>query len=287
MSLHLRHIGKHVLWTPPDHATDRPILGVVVGTHSVLAVDAGNSSAHAVLFQEALLKSGIAKPDYVALTHWHWDHVFGAEAFEGLLIAQQRTTQMLEEMSRWKWSDAAIDARVEEGTEIEFSRDMIKAELTPVQRAKLKIRLPDITFTTHLEIDLGDLNCQLIHMGGDHSNDSTIIYIPEDRVAFLGDSTSGDPTDTPWYYTTRRINKLMDDLLALDAKYYFHSHIPEPITREGMEAMSAKFRKIGDLVVRTEGDKTAAHSELPQVLGRKPTQDDLELVDAFIAGLTK
>ena len=36
-------------------------------------IDAGNSEEHAQLFLEMLKEQNVSNPDFVALTHWHWD----------------------------------------------------------------------------------------------------------------------------------------------------------------------------------------------------------------------
>ena len=38
-------------------------------------IDAGNSEEHAQLFLEMLKEQNVSHPDFVALTHWHWDHI--------------------------------------------------------------------------------------------------------------------------------------------------------------------------------------------------------------------
>jgi glyoxylase-like metal-dependent hydrolase (beta-lactamase superfamily II) len=73
----LNQISHHVHWLSPDSATDRPVVGAVAGARGTLVVDAGNSPAHAQLLLRELAGRGVAPPAFVALTHWHWDHVFG------------------------------------------------------------------------------------------------------------------------------------------------------------------------------------------------------------------
>lgn len=43
----LHKIGKSFWYMTPESTTDRPILGMVVGTQKTLMIDAGNSEAHA------------------------------------------------------------------------------------------------------------------------------------------------------------------------------------------------------------------------------------------------
>ncbi len=171
-------------------------------------MDAGNSPAHARLLLAEMAQLGNIRPNYIALTHWHWDHVFGSAEFDAPLIAQCETAQIVKEMAQLDWRDEVLDARVAAGTEIDFCRTMIKAEMA--DRSELVIRPPDITFTQEMTLDLGDVTCVLRHVGGDHSADSIIIYIPEEKVVFLGDALYVDIYNEPRRYTTRKLFPLID-----------------------------------------------------------------------------
>ncbi|ESU33690.1 hypothetical protein G3A_05660 [Bacillus sp. 17376] len=76
----IERIGEHSWYMTPISETDRPILGMVVGTERTLMIDAGNSENHANLFIDMLKEKGVDEPSYVVLTHWHWDHIFGLSA---------------------------------------------------------------------------------------------------------------------------------------------------------------------------------------------------------------
>jgi glyoxylase-like metal-dependent hydrolase (beta-lactamase superfamily II) len=112
------------------------------------------------------------------------------------------TRRILLEQAGWDWNNAALDARVAQGIEIAFCRDMLKAELP--DRSGLVLRPSDIAFTNTLEIDLGCVTCRLIHVGGDHAADSTIVFVPEERVVFLSDCRYEDLYVTPRRYTTAK-----------------------------------------------------------------------------------
>ena len=56
---------------------DRPVLGYIRGDRFSLMVDAGNSPEHVQAYLAAVEESGFCQPDFVALTHSHWDHCFG------------------------------------------------------------------------------------------------------------------------------------------------------------------------------------------------------------------
>ena len=53
---------------------DRPVLGYIRGDRFSLMVDAGNSPEHVQAYLAAVEESGFCQPDFVALTHSHWDH---------------------------------------------------------------------------------------------------------------------------------------------------------------------------------------------------------------------
>ena len=73
----LTKISPHVYWLPPG-PPDRPALCAVVGSDHTLLLDSGSSPSHVRLLLDGLAAAGAPPPRYVALTHWHWDHVFGA-----------------------------------------------------------------------------------------------------------------------------------------------------------------------------------------------------------------
>src|SRR5215218_7181263 len=110
----LCRISDRVYWMPPG-PPDRPSLCAVVGDRRTLMLDAGASSAHARRFLDGLSAEGVAPPSYVALTHSHWDHVFGAAEFDAHVIAQALTAETLIELAATDWSDEALDRRVVAG----------------------------------------------------------------------------------------------------------------------------------------------------------------------------
>jgi glyoxylase-like metal-dependent hydrolase (beta-lactamase superfamily II) len=279
----LNRISEHVYWLAPDATTDRPTLGAIVGKQATLVVDAGNSPTHANLLLDELAKVGLAKPSYVVLTHWHWDHVFGASAFEAPIFAHEETHRVVGEMTQLDWSDQAIDRRVEDGTEIEFCRDMIKAEWP--DRSNLQLKPPDISFGTQIEFNLGGVRCQVKHVGGDHASDSCIVYIPKDNIVFLGDCLYEDLHNGPPNYTIQKLFPLIDEIISLRADYYVMSHNLEPMSEMEMMEFVGLLKLVGELVEQTGDNRELFLQELQGKPGLILEDDHLEIVDAFLAGL--
>ena len=114
----------------------------------------------------------------VVLSHWHLDHVAGTEAFAGCeVIANIRTAAHL----------ARHRAGIEDG-----SFHGLPA-IDP-------LILPDTTFDGHLRLDLGDEAVELI-TANIHSDDATVIWLPERRILLAGDTVEdcvtyvGEPAD--------------------------------------------------------------------------------------------
>ena len=130
----------------------------------------------------------------------------------------------------YEWTDEALDARVKEGTEIEFCADCIKKEFEEKAR-NINIIPPTLTFQDQMELDLGEVTCVLKHVGGDHAHDSVVMYIKRRKDIVLGDCIYADIFSSKWNYTTKRTFKLIDELEKFDAETYILSH-GEAINRE-------------------------------------------------------
>lgn len=214
-------VSEHVWWMQPG-PPDRPSLCAVVGERWTLALDAGSSRAHTQQFLAGLP----ARPAAVAYTHSHWDHVFGGVEIGGLVIAHERTAQLLGEMALRDWND---EANVSEH---------IREEL-PAPRV-VEIAPADVVFRDGLEIDLGGLRVSIEHVGGDHCDDACVMFVEPDGLLFLGDCLCGSPREDK--LTVERALPLYDRILSFPAKLYIEGHHPAVTTRDELESLIEKAR---------------------------------------------
>ncbi|WP_453996231.1 MBL fold metallo-hydrolase [Bacillus nitroreducens] len=276
----IHKIGQYFWYITPISVTDRPILGMVVGNQKTLMIDAGNSEDHAEYFIKETLKG--EKPDIVVLTHWHWDHIFGLSALpHSISLANTMTKKEMEKLIPYSWSDEAIDARVKEGAEIEFCAKAIKNEFT--EHRNINIVLPDITFEDRVEIDLGGVTCIVQHVGGDHAQDSVIVYIKEDRILFLADCIYPLMYAEKDHYTTKETLRLLDKLETFDADTYIPSH-QQPISKEEFRKEVTKLKTIATYTDRFDGDKQKITSEYKRFVKRELTEDEVETITYFVNG---
>ncbi|WP_342433347.1 MBL fold metallo-hydrolase [Neobacillus sp. FSL H8-0543] len=227
----LKKLANRVYYMPHYSETDRPALGLICGDTFSLLVDSGNSPAHARDILNLVEKLEIPPVKFVVITHWHWDHIFGMKTMDLLTISHTETKKKLDYLKTLKWDDASLDARVETGEEIEFCSDMIKREMPT--RGHLELKVPDLTFDNKLEIDLGGVTCVVEHVGGVHAQDSSIIYIPDEKVMFLGDCIYQDFYSGEWSYDKDELIILVDKIKKYDVNYYVTGH-QEPKTHEEM-----------------------------------------------------
>ena len=284
MSDHTLHqLTAHTWWLTPLSDTDRPTLGAVVGARGTLVIDVGNSPAHAHALRAALHHYGLPAPQFAALTHWHWDHVFGAATLDVPTFASTETQRVVRVMAELDWSDTALDGRVTTGREIAFCRDMIVRELP--DRAALVIRPPEIAFATEVTLDLGGVTCRLIHVGGDHSPDAIVVAVPQERVVFIGDALYDDLYHGPRRLTAGQRFALLGRLLARDAAFYVAGHDLEPIGRQQFVADATLLRTIGHTTAHVGDNRDALLIALPAALGAPLSADHIAIADAFLAGL--
>ncbi|WP_214848994.1 MBL fold metallo-hydrolase [Exiguobacterium sp. s193] len=275
-------LANRIWYQTPVSETDRPILGLIVGANRSLMIDAGNSSRHAALFLEEVERQGLKKPDLLALTHWHWDHIFGLKEMNLPAIATKRTTARIGQMLDYDWTDEALEARIEQGIEIPFCADAIKLEFGPTR--DITIEVPDIQFEGELVIDLGDVTCILREVENDHSPGSLLVYIPEERVLFLGDAMYADIFSAKWNYTVERMTLLLDTIAEYDAAYYVWSH-GEAMPREAFKQEVAMLRQAMDVTERASGQISEMRRLYKEMVGRVLTEDEEETLVFFANGV--
>jgi glyoxylase-like metal-dependent hydrolase (beta-lactamase superfamily II) len=234
----VQRISEHVYWLPPA-PPDRPSLCAVAGERRTLMLDAGASAAHARLVLDALATEGIAQPAFVALTHSHWDHVFGASEVAAPVIAHELTAETLVELAATDWSDEALDRRVAAGEVSAGHAENVKAEL-PAPR-DIRVAPADIVFQKGLDVELGGATVRIRHVGGDHAADSCVMYVEPDRVLFLGDALYDSPAGG---LTAELVLPLFDTVRAFGATLYVDGHSEGLIQLSELDAELERIRAL-------------------------------------------
>ena len=170
------------IWVYPYEAErDRPNLSYIRGDRWSMAVDAGHSADHTQEFYGALEEAGLPLPKLTVLTHWHWDHTFGMHAVHGLCLANERTNQYLEAFrKRLETEGTAFFLKMDERIRKEYA-DGKPVTVTPA----------DLVFKGEMLLDAGNCPISVFQAEAPHTDDSTLIEVPGEKVLILGDSTGG------------------------------------------------------------------------------------------------
>ncbi len=267
-----KRVSDHVDWYTPDKRTDRPSLGAVHGTHRTLLLEGGASPEHSGAFVAELTERGRPPISAIWLSHWHWDHTFGSTAIDVPVIAHRETARELATQASYTWTNEALDRRVHDGTEIAFCAEMMRLELGDV--ASVQIELPSETFDSEHVVDLGGIQAIIRHVGGDHARDSTVVFVPQDHVLFLGDCLYERLYAVEPLLTPSGVLELHEALRPLEPKVVIEGHQDILSGSHDYFARLERMRAAADLV--------ASHGEDARAAARD--EEFGELVDLLLVG---
>ena len=163
---------------------DRPVLGYIRGDRFSLMVDAGNSPEHVQAYLAAVEESGFCQPDFVALTHSHWDHCFGLASLPMPSIACVQTRQSLEMVSRLQWTPDALAENVRKGIVPQLCAPRIQLHFPDPE--SIRVALPTMVFSESMTLDLGNCTCELRHVTSAHARDTVIVWVKEEQMGISG-----------------------------------------------------------------------------------------------------
>ena len=226
------HLTHRVALLTPSSETDRPGLGYIRGSKASAAIDGGNSLKHTRLFLECIREERQSAPAFTFLTHWHWDHVFGLGASDNWIVASEETKRYLLPLR-----DQDLEKEIKE------SDYQIKNEFA--DGFDVALRMPSITYKERCVIDLGEVTVLAQLVDSDHTPDCSVIFIPEEKVLFIGDCLYCGSEGGQFYLDRLRYLTLIKTLLRFPAEIFLDSH-RKPITREQLTADLEKVTRIAE-----------------------------------------
>lgn len=267
---------------------DRPTLGLIIGKEASLIVDGGNSKAHIEEFIKEVKKVATSPIKYMAITHWHWDHVFGihwAKREIGITpICNCKTQKKIKYLKTLNWTKEDLKQRVESGDEIEFCEENMLIEMTSLKN--IEIDTCSIVFKDKIVIDLGEVKCKISQIISDHSDDCTIVEVKgEKKVVFLGDCLYLDMYNGPWSYTMEKLYPMLETLLDLEASWYIPSH-HNMYSGKGFEGYVKYLITMGTLV-GSSTDEYEAYEKYERCKLRALTEDEKNDIKSFVEGNIK
>ncbi|WP_238600612.1 MBL fold metallo-hydrolase [Metasolibacillus meyeri] len=156
------------------------------------------------------------------MTHAHWDHILGMNEFDAITIVNRQTNELLKEWQNYKFDDQSLQTYVHTHQISAKCMEIIQAEIP--NRDSFQLDAPQIIFDNTLTIDLGNKVCIIEKITSTHTNDSTIVYIPDEKVIFLGDAAYGTTTNSLFHFKQASLLPMIEDIQKYDANMFLLGH---------------------------------------------------------------
>ena len=169
-----RQIAEHVYLIPDGGVPLVPNIGIIVGSESILVIDTGMGPANGETVLSEVRKLSNLPIKYLTSTHFHPEHLFGAQVFPGetiLVIPEAQHRDLVNKGEKYReWF-------------VELFGDDVRALLEPV-----RIVAPDVTFDDRAYFNLGGVPVELHYFGrAAHTGGDLVVFLPGQKIAFVGD----------------------------------------------------------------------------------------------------
>ncbi|MGF9697901.1 MBL fold metallo-hydrolase [Paenibacillus sp. MABNR03] len=218
----LNKLSESIYYLSNQNDKDRPTLGLVCGDQYSLVIDGGNSVQHAKDFLQEISRFNVPPVKYLAITHAHWDHFLGMNEFNATIIVNRLTLQLINVWRNYSYDDYSLNEYVKSNKMSSHCMEIIQNEIP--MRDSFKLNAPDIIFEHSLQIDLGNKICILERIRSTHTDDSTIVYIPDEKTIFLGDSAYGTTTNSLFHFKQALLLPMIQDIQKYDADHFLLGH---------------------------------------------------------------
>lgn len=239
----MEKITGHIYISEAQPETDRPCLGYIQGSQAALLVDAGNSPGHVGKIRKEMSDLGLAEPNYIVLTHSHWDHTYGLCAWKGTSYAGKRTNEYLTAMSGWGWSREEFEHHVSTDEIPLFCKPHILLEYP--DPSQIRVKPAERTITEETQIDLGGLTCRIIPTVSPHTDDNTLVYIPEEKFLFTGDAACSEVHGEEWIDDRERLTAFIQKMDELDFTHCVSGHF-------GLQTKEALIKELKERLFQPE-----------------------------------
>jgi cyclase len=281
----------------------------VVSRDGVLVFDA-NGTPHAAAAVLAAIRSITTQPvRYLVLSHWHWDHWYGAQIYKDAfpditIVAHEKTREMMAgpavEFNRpglesglpgYVTSLEQKLASVESASPAAPETAALRARLENArffleQKKSVRHTLPTRTFADRLDLTLGERHVQILNYGRAVTPGDTFMYLPNERVLVTGDLLVNPISFALSCYPSEWL-KTLERLDAFDASVIVPGH-GEPLRdRALLHATRDVFRELlrrgADARAKGIDVDQAREAILPEIreLMIRMTGDDRAANDAF------
>jgi glyoxylase-like metal-dependent hydrolase (beta-lactamase superfamily II) len=281
----------------------------IIAPEGVLVFDANGTPAAAAAVLEEIRAITPAPVRFLVLSHWHWDHWYGAQAYAdafpklAIVTAERGRTLMAGPAQEFNRPGLERDLpRYIDGLEKRASASPPPADVGVLretlaedrffldQKVHVRTTLPNLTFREAMTIHLGDREIEVLNYGRGVTPGDTFLYLPKEKVLVTGDLLVNPITFALDCYPTEWLRAL-ERMDALEVSVLVPGH-GEPLhDKAHLRATIAVLREMLRLgrAARERGE--TPDSARPEILeALKPlraaiTHDDPARNDAFAVQL--
>ncbi len=197
--------------------------GVFIGDDGVLVIDAKMDEATVDQIVDGIRKLTDKPIKFLVDTHSDGDHVWGNQFFPpGITIVAH-------ENCRKEFFHAKRDGSPSDWND-----------------PKLASYLPSVTYKDNMDLYLGSKKVELRHFGVGHTTGDTVVYFPEEKVAFVADQIFMTRPQLIHAYkggnSFGHVKNLTLMLETLDAEKFYNGH-GECADRDGIEKHIAQMKE--------------------------------------------
>jgi cyclase len=202
----------------------------------VLVFDTFVNQNVAAEFKEMIARLTGKPIGYVVNSHYHSDHVKGNQVFDGAKIVA--TTKTVEVMAKAKRRYDVESESIRKDVQQDLDSHLAHPEdpdtilFEGYDRGHLdglptlRYTLPDVTFEDKITFRGPKRMAEVITYGGGHTVSDSFLYLPDERLAFMGDLLFVECHPYIADGNPRELLRIFDRVEALDAKVLVPGHGP-------------------------------------------------------------
>jgi cyclase len=216
---------------------------VIVGSTGVLVFDTNGTPAAAAAVLAGIREITDKPVRYIVNSHWHWDHWYGTQvykdAFPGAQVVAQAATREMMMGPAIEFNRPGVERQLpayvqaleqKAATDPKVQTRLEEARFFLDQKRSVRPIIPDVTFTSRLDLQLGDRVVEVRHHDRAVTPGDTFLVLPKEKIVATGDLIVNPIPFALSVYPTGWL-KTLESLDALDASIFIPGH-GEPLRDE-------------------------------------------------------
>jgi len=249
---------------------------VIIGDREVFVVDSGYYPSVA-REDIAQIRQWTNKPvAYVLNTHFHNDHNNGnrtyVDAFPSVaIVAQEDTKKDMDliqpgnvERGRTEYDTAIVAYKQGKDTDgralTEDEKKQVKELIPALERSEAEFKTityqsPTLTFKHEIDIDLGNREVKVLHLGRGNTPGDALVYLPKEKIIAAGDLIvypipyTGDGYPSEWAQTLHKMGELDATTIVPGHGPIMHDktylYLVADLMQSSVDQVRARIRQLG------------------------------------------